>query len=111
MRISYTIRCGQRDNMHVTDNSMIEENCISQKTIIYKPDGIIEEGISRIITEHSLQIFVNEQLVMKLVCTPTHLKELVVGRLITAGYIEGIWQSSGGYGYKGSGSRGFCFSQ
>ena len=74
--------------MHIMDNSITEDTSISQKCRIYKPDGTTDEGISRIVTEHSLQIFVNEQLVFKLVCTPGDLKELVVGRLITAGYID-----------------------
>lgn len=78
--------------MHITDKSAETDNSITKKSIIYKPDGTVEEGVGQIITEHSLQIFVNEQLVLKLVCTPNYLKELVVGRLITSGYIQNVNQ-------------------
>ena len=37
--------------------------------------------------EHHIRIFLNSQLAMRLVCTPEHLDELVVGRLFTEGLI------------------------
>ena len=39
--------------------------------------------------EHHIRIFLNSQLAMRLVCTPEHLDELVVGRLFTEGLIAG----------------------
>ena len=76
--------------MNIMDKSIEGENCISQSTVVYMPDGTVKTGESQIISEHNLQIFINEQLALRLVCTKTHLKELVIGRLITAGYISGI---------------------
>ena len=38
--------------------------------------------------EHPIRIFINSQLAMRLVCTPEHLDELVVGRLFTEGLIK-----------------------
>ena len=41
-----------------------------------------------IAVEHHIRIFLNSQLAMRLVCTPEHLDELVVGRLFTEGLIK-----------------------
>ena len=38
--------------------------------------------------EHWMDVFVNERLAMRVVCTPEHLDELVVGRLLTEGLIR-----------------------
>lgn len=40
-----------------------------------------------LIREHSIEVFVNEAPAMRLTCTPEHLDELVVGRLLTEGLI------------------------
>lgn len=40
--------------------------------------------------EHSLDVFVNEELTMRVVCTPTHLFDLIIGRLLTEGLVCGI---------------------
>ena len=42
----------------------------------------------RLPTEHVMEVFVNEQLAMRVVCTPEHLDELVTGRLLTEGLIR-----------------------
>lgn len=76
--------------MYIADNSMEIEKSTIQKTQVYKPDGTIISGESRIITEHSLQVMVNERLAFRLVCTPDRLKELVVGRLLTEGIVTHI---------------------
>ena len=53
--------------------------------------GEISEDKEKILLhEHTLDIFLNESLSMRLTCTPTQLNELVVGRLITEGYIDSI---------------------
>lgn len=41
-----------------------------------------------VLEEHLLNVYVNEQLTMKLICIPEHLTELVFGRLLTEGIIE-----------------------
>ncbi len=55
---------------------------------------ITEEGSSCetesvLLKEHELDIIINEQHAMRLVCTKNDLQELVLGRLLTAGYITG----------------------
>lgn len=44
----------------------------------------------RIVSEHSLELFIDEKRILKLVCTPSNLTELVMGRMISEGYIESI---------------------
>jgi FdhD protein len=43
-----------------------------------------------VVTEHLLELYVNEVLTMKVVCTPEHLEELVLGRLLTEGIIRSV---------------------
>lgn len=57
----------------------------------YKADGTFENIDSAIISEHFMELFVNEQKVMEINCTNENLENLVVGRLIT----EGIVKSAG----------------
>lgn len=55
-----------------------------------RPDGSCERGKTMVQAEHSLDVYVNEELTMRVVCTPTHLFDLVVGRLFTEGLVPGI---------------------
>lgn len=43
---------------------------------------------SIVLTEHPIDIYINERLTMKLVCTPQYLTELVLGRLLSEGIIR-----------------------
>ena len=57
-------------------------------TVRTLPDG--EERYSlEIPVEHSLEVYLNGILTMKLVCSPSDLPELVLGRLLTEGMIVG----------------------
>lgn len=51
-------------------------------------DGCVRQGSGIVVREHFLEVYINEKLVAKLICTPEHLVELVVGRLISDGYIQ-----------------------
>lgn len=51
-------------------------------------DGSMIDSECCIIREHFMELFINEKLVMKLVCIPSDLPELVMGRMISEGYIE-----------------------
>lgn len=55
--------------------------------IAVNADGSREETSCRIVSEHAVELFINEQLVLKVVCTPSNLVELVMGRMISEGYI------------------------
>ncbi len=67
-------------------NRMGPTEHISKKII--KADGQVLNGESVILKEHVLTVIVNENQVFRLICTQTHLRELVVGRLFTDGLIE-----------------------
>ena len=43
-----------------------------------------------IVSEHSVELFINEKLILRLVCTPSNLVELVIGRMISEGYVESV---------------------
>ena len=42
----------------------------------------------QVAAEHRMDIWINERLAMRVVCTPEHLDELVIGRLLTEGLIQ-----------------------
>lgn len=55
---------------------------------IVNADGSSFEGVSNVVTEHHMDLYINERLSAKLVCTPSNLAEMVVGRLVTEGFIK-----------------------
>ena len=62
---------------------------LSQETYTY----IGREGERRaeseaVLTEHVIDVYINDRLTMKLICIPQFLAELVLGRLLTEGIIE-----------------------
>lgn len=74
--------------MNINDRSKyIETNTVAEARII-RPDGSAELRESDVVLEHSMNIHINGQLALRLVCTPNDLTELVIGRLITGGYIH-----------------------
>jgi len=44
----------------------------------------------KVIVEHLLNVYINEKLYFKILCTPEDLERLVIGYLYTGGYIKGI---------------------
>ena len=60
------------------------------QTVMVRNDGTITTQSEEIVCEHFLDVYVNEQLVARLVCTPEYLEELVIGRLLTERIIERI---------------------
>jgi FdhD protein len=68
----------------------MEEQTSQAGVVCVRADGTSVAKQEEVILEHRLQIFVNGQLAMALTCTPTHLEELVVGRMISEGYIRSL---------------------
>lgn len=70
---------------------------MSESTVIINA-GLVradqkEEAVAkecRILKEHHLEVYVNEQLVVRLVCTASDLEQLVIGRLITERIISDV---------------------
>ncbi|WP_172136238.1 formate dehydrogenase accessory sulfurtransferase FdhD [Adlercreutzia sp. ZJ473] len=53
-------------------------------------DGAEASEDVTVLVEHSMDVYVNEILTMRIVCTPDHLVDLVVGRLFSEGVIAGV---------------------
>lgn len=51
-------------------------------------DGETHKETESVLIEHLMDVYVNEQLTMKLICIPQYLTELVLGRLLTEGIIS-----------------------
>lgn len=71
-------------------NNQFDSSEVSRKVpeIIVNADGSTETGDIKVVNEHFMDLFINEKLAVKLVCTPSNLVELVMGRMISEGYIE-----------------------
>ena len=64
----------------------LSQNGVLESTAAIRPaEGTVYGGVP---VEHRMDVFVNEQLAMRVVCTPEHLDELAVGRLLTEGLIR-----------------------
>lgn len=50
-------------------------------------DGVCRKESEPVLKEHLIDVYINEQLTMKLICIPQFLTELVLGRLLTEGII------------------------
>ena len=61
---------------------------ISKDITVITAGGDSNEAETVLLREHKLDIIINEQNVMRLICTKQDLKELVLGRLLTGGFIE-----------------------
>lgn len=53
-------------------------------------DGYTEEAFDEVQAESALDIFLNDEPVMRLICDSSNIVALVVGRLFTEGFIRGI---------------------
>lgn len=74
--------------MNINNRSKyIETNSVTDAVVV-RPDGSAERRDSDIVLEHNMNIYIDGQLALRLVCTPNDLAELVVGRLISGGYIH-----------------------
>ncbi len=51
-------------------------------------DGACRPGSEPVLREHLMDVYINDQLTMKLICIPQYLAELVLGRLLTEGIIQ-----------------------
>ncbi len=63
---------------------------LSQETYTYiGRDGERHTDSEAVLTEHVIDVYLNDRLTMKLICIPQFLTELVLGRLLTEGIIDG----------------------
>jgi len=72
----------------------INEQYKDLELIVHEPintifrDGQNAASEEAVLTEHLMDVYINERLTMKLVCTPQYLAELVLGRLFSEGIIK-----------------------
>lgn len=71
--------------MKLHDRSQNQETDIETVSYLITAAGEEKAGKSTVLKEHRLDIYVQERIVFQIVCTPTDLAELVVGRLISDG--------------------------
>lgn len=76
--------------MDVVDRYRQEEVLVSRTARVVSAAGEEREQECAVLVEHDLDVYVNEVLTMRVVCTPSHLVDLVVGRLFSEGIIEGV---------------------
>ena len=63
------------------------ENVEKLSTCVLYPDGQKKQGEAAVLSEHVLNVIINEQPAYRLVCTKNDLRELVAGRMLTDGLI------------------------
>ncbi|WP_172135932.1 formate dehydrogenase accessory sulfurtransferase FdhD [Adlercreutzia sp. ZJ473] len=76
--------------MIILDRHTEEEATASYEVRCVNADGAEVPGDATVLVEHNLDVFVNEILTMRIVCTPNHLIDLVIGRLFSEGVISGV---------------------
>ena len=57
---------------------------------LLRPDGSFEPVCRPVLAEHAMEVLVNTVPTLRMVCTPDHLVDLVVGRLFTEGIVGGV---------------------
>lgn len=75
--------------MVINDKSGAGCEVTELKQIVVEADGSMHEQDDVIVCEHFVDIIVNERRAASLVCTPSNLRYLVLGRLLTEGIIRG----------------------
>ncbi len=75
----------------IIDNKFIKKQSdISKKAVRYGCNGAVSEVKRRLLSEHLTNIFIENHLVMSVVCTADMLVELAIGRLISERIVESI---------------------
>ncbi|MCI8452514.1 MAG: formate dehydrogenase accessory sulfurtransferase FdhD [Eggerthellaceae bacterium] len=76
--------------MRVIDRYRGGEVVAESSAALLRPDGRATAAERVVLVEHALDVAVNTVPTLRLVCTPAHLTDLVIGRLYTEGIIAGI---------------------
>lgn len=76
--------------MKITDRTKNLAVSGEHAAMIVNADGSREEKDMPIVKEHFIDLIINEQLAAKLVCTPSNLQEMIIGRMTAEGYIHSM---------------------
>ena len=73
-------------------NDQSKELSVSERVpeIVVNADSSKTAKEMLVVKEHFIDLFINEQLTAKLVCTPSNLSQLIIGRMKAEGYIRSI---------------------
>ena len=74
--------------MFLNDSYLEERHVLETTAVKFFSDGKSEADTATLLSEHLLEICINEELTFRLACTPSCLAELVMGRLISEGIIR-----------------------
>lgn len=74
--------------MELTDLFVPEEDTVKHPVRYCFPDAPDIMGFEEVLVEHTMDVYINEILTFRVVCSPDHLVELVLGRLYTEGLIK-----------------------
>ena len=74
--------------MFLNDLYLEERHVLEMSAAKIYSDGKEEKETASLLSEHLLEIYINEELTFRLACTPTCLSELVMGRLLSEGIIR-----------------------
>ncbi|MCI9262376.1 MAG: formate dehydrogenase accessory sulfurtransferase FdhD [Eggerthellaceae bacterium] len=83
--------------MQVVDRYREEERIVGLEATLLNADGRRAPAYRTVLAEHVMEVTVNTVPTLRVVCTPDHLVDLVVGRLFTEGIIGGIDDVAGVY--------------
>lgn len=75
--------------MEVIDKFKGEESLEDLKVTRIYPDGKKDEQIQSVALEHHMDVIINTIPTFEVVCSPDNLSNLVIGRLITQGIVDG----------------------
>ena len=76
--------------METIDKPHEIDSTVSHPARTVRNDGTSAIGPCEVQAEHTLDVYIEDRLVMRVVCTPRNLVELVIGRLFTEGIIDSI---------------------
>lgn len=76
--------------MDVIDRHIQSETVSPHVAWRVSADGSEQAEDLAVLVEHDLDVYVNEVLTMRVVCTPNHLVDLVIGRLFSEGIVAGV---------------------
>lgn len=77
-----------RFRMTINNRFRETEQTLSVNAKVIKPDQTVDVRAANLVREHSIEVRINEEPLMRLVCTPNKLAELVLGRTVTEGFIK-----------------------
>lgn len=67
-----------------------EEDAVKHPVLHCYPDAPNIMGFEEVLVEHTMDVHINEIPTFRVVCSPDHLPELVLGRLYTEGIIKSV---------------------